>query len=120
MAAIWEIYWVPQQESIKKTTPPQPTDNSKSHRAYVLIAPPDFRNKFTCCPIQDRGQRITMTEVELSDGYGGFITKNCKILCHEIYTLPEEFFKPFKKLGSLLVDEREKVRFGVKAYLRIH
>jgi hypothetical protein len=60
-----------------------------------------------------------MTEVELADGYGGFITKDCKVLCHEIYTLPDNFFKPLKKLGCLLDIERESVRLGLKAYLRI-
>jgi mRNA-degrading endonuclease toxin of MazEF toxin-antitoxin module len=119
MAALWQVYWVPQQEAIEKTTPPQPTDSSKSHRAYVIVAPPDFRRKFTCCPIQDKGARITMTEVELGNGYGSFITKDCKVLCHEIYTLPENFFNPLKKVGSLAPPEQSKVRIAIKTYFRI-
>ncbi len=119
MAAIWEIYWVPQQDAIKKTTPPQPTDDSKSHRAYVIVAPPDFRSKYTCCPVQDKGTRVTMTEVELPNGYGGFITKDCKVLCHEIYTLPDTYFSKLNRVGSLLEPDREKVRLGLKSYLRI-
>ena len=60
-----------------------------------------------------------MTEVELLNGYGNFITKDCKILCHEIYTLPDTFFKPLKKLGSLQGPDRDKVQLALKAYLRI-
>ncbi len=117
--SIFQVWWYSQAKSIGAIDPSQPSDPSKNMRMYVVVAPSNFSTKVTCCPIQNNDSgRIGLTEVELPTNIERFITKKSKILCHEIYTMPEKFFQ---SQAGTITDKRiqEKIRLALKSYLRL-
>jgi mRNA-degrading endonuclease toxin of MazEF toxin-antitoxin module len=119
VAGIWQVYWVSQLKAQANTQPPQPTDPSKPRRMYVIVAPTHTGNN-TCCPIQDKGKGIGLTEVELLAGFGGFIAKDSKILCHQVFTLPDVWFHPKDRVGMLGPQDQERVKAALRNYFRLH
>jgi mRNA-degrading endonuclease toxin of MazEF toxin-antitoxin module len=79
---------------------------------YLVIAEP-FGSTAICCPIQNNNSGLGITEVELKQGYSSCITKGCKIVCHEIFTLPKRFFE--KKVGYLRAAEQSQVQTALIA-----
>lgn len=104
----WEIWIVKQQYARKESNPPQPNDPSEYDRMYVVIANPRGRKTVICSPIQNSLGGIGMTEVSLLKGYSTAITKDCKIVVQDIFTLPIKFFET--KKGFLRAPEQEKVQ----------
>lgn len=113
----FDVHWFSQKGSRDETEPTQPSDDSKDWRLYVIVASPRHADKITCCPIQNSDKGINMTEVELLQKTYPFLDKDCKILCHEIYTLPKKFFRKF--VGHLSTDERIKTETALKLYLNL-
>lgn len=111
----WEIWWVDQAGARFNTDPPQPLDPKKPKRMYLVIADPKARNAVTCCPIQDKGTTVYLTEVELIVGYDKFVTKDCKIVCHQIFTLERKHF--INREGVIKSAERDKVNIAIVSYL---
>lgn len=116
----WDIVNLNQSDSRQASSPQgQPADPSKPFRPYLVIGTigPGSHN-VTVCPIQNNTQgRIFLNEVALSKGYGGFINKDCKILCSEIYTVMDYHFT--NKIGELLLPEHDQVDFRLKRYLKL-
>ena len=108
----WEICIVQQQYARKELNPPQSNDPSEYNRMYVIVAEPTGPTVI-CCPIQNSLSGVGITEVELQRGYTGCITKNCKIVCHEIFTLPTKFFE--KKVGFIRPSEQEQIQTALIA-----
>lgn len=104
----WDIYLVKQQYARQTLTPPQPNDPSNYDRMYVITANPFERKSVICCPIQNSDSGVALTEVALKRGYGLCITKDCKIVCHDIFTLPKQFFD--RRVGFLRPPEQEQVQ----------
>jgi hypothetical protein len=61
--------------------------------------------------VQNSLTGVGMTEVALSKGYQPSITKDCKIVCHDIFTLPQRFFEA--KRGVLQPLEQDKVQTAI-------
>jgi mRNA-degrading endonuclease toxin of MazEF toxin-antitoxin module len=97
----WEIHIVQQNK-----------DPSLHDRMYLVIAEP-FGTTAICCPIQNSNSGVGITEVELKNGYNSCISKNSKIVCHEIFTLPKRFFE--KKVGYLRSSEQTEVQTALIA-----
>jgi len=74
---------------------------------YVIVAEP-YGSTAICCPIQNSLSGVLLTEVELNRGYSTCITKDCKIVCHDIFTLPKIFFD--KKVGFIKPKEQERIQ----------
>lgn len=104
----WEIWLVKQQYARKHSNPPQPNDPSSYDRMYVVIADPCGRANTICVPIQNSDTGVGLSEVILKRGYTTCITKDCKIVCHNIFTLPVAFFE--KKMGFVRNAEQEKIQ----------
>jgi mRNA-degrading endonuclease toxin of MazEF toxin-antitoxin module len=104
---VWDIWVVKQQQARKQTTPAQPNDPSEYNRMYVVVAPV-YGAVAICCPIQNSEKGVYLTDVELKQNYDSCITKDCKVVCNNIFTLPHTFFD--KKVGYLKVAEQEKVK----------
>jgi hypothetical protein len=100
----WEIHIVQQQFARKELVPPQPNDPSLYNRMYLIIAEP-FGSIAICCPIQNNNSGLGITEVEIS--------KDWKVVCHEIFTLPKRFFE--KKVGYLRSAEQSHVQTALIA-----
>lgn len=113
----WEIWLVDQIYARKELIPPQPNDPSEYNRMYVVIANPRKRATVICCPVQNKGTFVGTSEVFLPLNYEQFITKDCKIVTHNIFTLPIHFFK--LKRGSLRQPEQEKVQVALALVLGI-
>ena len=111
----WEIWYVKQQHARKELIPPQPNDPSDYDRMFVIIANPRGRNTVICCPVQNPGSIIAMTEVALPKSYASGIIKDCKIVAHDIFTLPTKFFD--NKKGQLKTPEQEKVQTALALVL---
>lgn len=109
----WEIRYVHQQHARKELNPIQPNDPSDYDRMYVIVAEPNG-NTVICCPIINSQSGVGITEVELPRGYSTRITKDCKIVCHEIFTLPIKFFEA-KREGFLRKPEQDKVQTALIA-----
>jgi mRNA-degrading endonuclease toxin of MazEF toxin-antitoxin module len=75
---------------------------------YVVVTDPAGRSTAICCPIQNSMGGVGLTEVELKRGYTTCITKDCKVVCHDIFTLPKAFFE--KKVGFIRPPEQEKIQ----------
>jgi len=103
----WEIWYVKQQYARKSLVPPQPNDPSDYDRMYVVVAEPMGKVSI-CCPIQNSLTGAGITEIELKHAYTSCITKDCKIVCHEIFTLPREFFE--RRAGYIRPTEQEKIK----------
>ena len=84
---------------------------------YVIVAKPSNRTRIICCPIQDAGTRIGMTEVELPLGYDRYIVKDSKVLCHEIYTVDQTWF--LNKVGSLKLPAQDKLKTALIGVLSL-
>lgn len=78
---------------------------------YVVVANPRGRNTAICCPIQNAQTGIGVTEIALAKGYQPCITKNSKIVAHDVFTLPQRFFE--KKRGFLQPGEQDKVQTAI-------
>jgi mRNA-degrading endonuclease toxin of MazEF toxin-antitoxin module len=104
----WEIWYVKQQNARKELKPVQPNDPSDYDRMYVVVADPTGSSTMICCPVQNSLSGVALTEVELKKGYTTGITKDCKIVSHEIYTLPRHFFD--RKVGYIRVSEQDKIK----------
>jgi hypothetical protein len=78
---------------------------------YVVVAHPRGRNTVICCPLQNSLSGVGMTEVALARGYTTGITKDCKIIAHDIFTLPVRFFE--SKKGFLRKPEQDKVQTAI-------
>ena len=107
----WEIWLVKQQYARKELSPPQPNDPSNYDRMYVVVANPRGRSTVVCCPIQNSLAGVGMTEVALLKLYQPCITKDCKVVVHDIFTLPQKFFEV--KRGILLQPEQDKVQTAI-------
>ena len=107
----WEIWLVKQQYARKELNPPQPNDPSEYNRMYVIAANPRGRDTVICCPLQNSLGGVGITEVPLPRGYTTCITKDCKIIAHDIFTLPQRFFE--NKKGFLRAPEQEKVQTAI-------
>jgi mRNA-degrading endonuclease toxin of MazEF toxin-antitoxin module len=108
----WEIHIVQQQYARNELSPAQPNDPSEYNRMYVVVAEP-LGHTVICCPIQNSLAGIGLTEVGLRNGYTTCITKDCKVVCHEIFTLPARFFE--KKVGFIRPDEQDKIQTALIA-----
>ena len=113
----WEIWYVHQKYARRELNPPQPNDPSPYNRMYVLVASPYNRDGIICCPIQNKQNLIRLTEVELKDGCAGGITKDCKVVCHDIFTLPKRFFE--KMVGILNISEQQQIQVSLRMILEI-
>lgn len=92
----WEVWNFDQSGSRNNSNPKQPNDSSKSYRPFLIIAPGSTPYGFvTCCPLQDVGTKVVMSQVRIPNQYGGFIRKDCKVLCHDIFTLEKSYFRIF-------------------------
>jgi len=120
VANLWGVYWVNQARERANSDPKQPLDPSKDRRMYVVVAPPMHRREATCCPIQNNaGGSIRLTEVDLVNGYGRFITKDSKIICHQVFTFPIATLSPSALVGSLSLAEQDKVKTALREFFRI-
>ena len=115
----WEIWWVDQVLARAATSPyHQPGDPSDKDRMYLVVADPLDSNRITCCPLQDVGSGIGITEVELPENYRGRVTsKSCKIICNEIYTFPKDYF--YKRMGFLDRKKQEDVQTALINFLEL-
>ena len=117
---LWEI-WNLNQLAARTSgkIPIQPNDPKELERRYLIIADPKKRSTSTCCPIQEFvGKRLILqTEVFLPKNYGKFITKDCVIVCHEIYTLDNYYFT--NNLGKLQTVEINSVCDALFEFLNI-
>lgn len=104
----WDIWIVNQQHARKELNPPQPNDPSECNRMYLIVADPCGGSTAICCPVKNSLGGVGITEVALQRGYTSCITKDCKIVCHEIFTLPRKFFE--KKVGFLRPPEQDDVQ----------
>ena len=107
----WDIWLVDQKYARKELSPPQPNDPSEYNRMYVVVANPHGRNTVLCSPVQNSLSGVSMSEVALPNGYTGAITKDCKIVCHDIFTLPQRYF--VTKKGFLRKPEQDKVQVAL-------
>jgi mRNA-degrading endonuclease toxin of MazEF toxin-antitoxin module len=107
----WDIWLVDQKHARKELAPAQPNDPSDYDRMYLVVANPHGRNTVLCCPVQNSLSGVSMSEVGLKQGYTGCITKDCKIVCHDIFTLPKTFF--VVKKGFLRPPEQDKVQVAL-------
>lgn len=114
---IWEVWDVNQVWSRSSTNPKQPNDPKEMSRPYLIIADPFSRATATCCPLNEKTHSPMMTEVELPNGYEGFITKDCLVICHEIYTLEKKYFTNYR--GILRQGEISKVEDALYEFLKI-
>ena len=116
---LWEVWNVDQLQARVAYPPKQSIDPTKDARRYLIIADPLSRNIATCCPIQGQphGYSPTLTEVFLPNNYGGFITKDCLIHCHEIFTMEVKYFN--KYFGTLGQTEQVQVADALYEFLRI-
>ncbi len=108
----WEIHVVAQRHARKELQPAQPNDPSEYDRMYVVVADP-LGPTAICCPIQNSLAGIGITEVELAKGYAPCITKDCKVVCHNIFTLPKKFF--VKRVGYVRPAEQDKIQTALIA-----
>ena len=108
----WDIQVVQQRHAREALVPTQPNDPSNYNRMYVIVAQP-CGSTAVCCPIQNSLTGIGITEVELKKGYTTCITKDCKIICHEIFTLPLNFFA--KKVGFIKPPEQDQIQTALIA-----
>ena len=104
----WDIWNVKQQHARKTLVPTQPNDSSNYDRMYVIVADLSGRKTAICCPIQNLGFGAGITEVPLPKNYAQFITKDSKIVCHDIFTLPVHFFD--KKVGFVRPPEQDQIQ----------
>ena len=104
----WDIWLVKQKYARGSLIPPQPNDPSDYNRMYLIVADPNGRPTAICCPIQNSASGVRLTEVPLLRGYTSCITKNSKVVCHDIFTLPNEFFE--KKVGFIRSPEQDHVQ----------
>jgi len=112
----WDVWEVNQVSARASSAPPQPNDAQRQTRPFVVVAPNlTGYQSVTCCPIQDFGQGATLTQVELQKGYGGFIKKDSKVMCHDIFTLPSSFL--LKKLGEIEKVEQDKIQDALITHL---
>ena len=109
----WDIHIVHQQHARKELNPVQPNDPSNYNRMYVIVADPCGSLTAICCPIQNNSSGVGITEVELLRGHTTCITKDCKIVCHEIFTLPRKFFE--KKVGHVRPPEQDRIKTALIA-----
>lgn len=116
-ASKWQIWNLSQIGSINHTEPPQPTDDTKPFRPYLILTDISPYKKVTCLPIQDLGKGAGLVEVELLFQKYTKLKKDCKILCYEIYTLYEKDFTEL--ICTLRDDDRREVNERVKRYLRL-
>ncbi|MEN0059124.1 MAG: hypothetical protein AAGB31_09850, partial [Bdellovibrio sp.] len=71
-----------------------------------------------CCPLQDLGSAVGITEVELPQNYRGQVTsKPCKIICNEIYTFPTDYF--YKRMGFLDPKKQMDVQTALINFLEL-
>jgi len=80
---------------------------------YVIVADPTGSSTVICCPIQNSISGIALTEVELKKNYTTCIIKDCKVICHEIFTLPKHFFD--RKVGFIRPGEQDKIQTALVA-----
>jgi mRNA-degrading endonuclease toxin of MazEF toxin-antitoxin module len=104
----WDIWLVKQQYARQSLNPPQPNDPSNYNRMYLIVADPSGRKTVICCPIQNSSGGIGLTEVPLQRGYTHCITKDSKVVCHDIFTLPARFFE--KKVGFIRPSEQNMIQ----------
>ncbi|MGZ3698870.1 MAG: type II toxin-antitoxin system PemK/MazF family toxin, partial [Bdellovibrionota bacterium] len=90
-----------------------PNDPSDYNRMYVVVADPAGGPTAICCPVQNPGSGVGLTEVPLQRGYTTCISKDCKIVCHEIFTLPKHFFE--KKVGHVRPPEQDEIQTALIA-----
>jgi len=79
---------------------------------YVVVAEPSGHTAI-CCPIQNSLAGVGITEVALPRGYTTCITKDCKVVCHEVFTLPVRFFE--KKVGFIRPEEQVQIQTALIA-----
>jgi mRNA-degrading endonuclease toxin of MazEF toxin-antitoxin module len=79
---------------------------------YVVVAEPCGPTAI-CCPIQNSLAGVGITEVGLQRGYTACITKDCKVVCHEVFTLPVRFFE--KKVGYIRLEEQVQIQTALIA-----
>jgi mRNA-degrading endonuclease toxin of MazEF toxin-antitoxin module len=79
---------------------------------YVVVAEPCGPTAI-CCPIQNSLTGVGITEVALQRGYTTCITKDCKVVCHEVFTLPVRFFE--KKVGFIRPEEQVQLQTALIA-----
>lgn len=103
----WDIWVVEQAHARKETNPAQPNDPSDYNRMYVIVADPSGRNTSICCPIQNSLGGAGITEV--------LIAKDCKVVCHDIFTLPRKFFE--KKVGHIRPPEQTEIQTALISVL---
>ena len=113
-----EVWELKQIQAKHHTKPPQPTDESKDLRMYLIIGMTNGSDMVTCCPIQNKDKGIYGHEVELLQTSFSFLSKDCKVVSSHLFTLPDYWFT--KKIGEIN-DPRVllKIKSHIKRYLKI-
>jgi mRNA-degrading endonuclease toxin of MazEF toxin-antitoxin module len=109
----WDVWVVHQQHARKELKPTQPNDPSDYNRMYAIVANPSGGPTAICCPIQNSLGAVGLTEVALQRNYATYVKKDCKIVCHEVFTLPMRFFE--KKVGFLRPPEQDQIQTALIA-----
>ena len=115
MNDVWELKQI---QAKHHTKPPQPTDESKDLRMYLIIGVVGGSDMVTCCPIQNKDKGIYGHEVELLQVSFPFLSKDCKVISSDIFTLPDYWFT--KKIG--MINDPvilPKIKNHIKRYLKI-
>lgn len=114
----YEVWELKQIQSQQRTNPPQPQDQSKELRLYLIIGVINNNDMVTCCPIQNSDKGIYGHEVGLSKSINHFLDKDCKVVCSNIFTMPDLWFT--HKRGTILDDPTiDKIKNHIKRYLRL-
>lgn len=112
---VWELKQVQAQQH---TSPPQPMDNTKDLRLYLIIGVINNNDLVTCCPIQNSDKGVYGHEVFLEKKLNHFLDKDCKVICSSIFTMPDLWFT--SKRGVILdVPTIDKIKNHLKRYLKV-
>jgi len=95
----WDVYEINQQWPRSEGSPRQALDPTPKPRMFVIVADPCGRPYATCCPIQNAEKGIFTGEVPLTKNSASFITKDCKIVCFQLFTFESVYFRNL--LGAL-------------------
>jgi hypothetical protein len=115
---IYQIWELKQIQSQTFSIPPQPLDNSKDLRLYLIIGIINNNDLVTCCPIQNSDKGIYGHEVALEKKINHFLDKDCKVICSSIFTLPDLWFTAQR--GTILDSPTiDKIKNHTKRYLKL-
>lgn len=115
----WEVWYVDQEASRRKSDPQQPKDPSGKTRMYVIICPQthlDSGGWPVCVPVGTKC-RSRMFDAEIKGGEGG-VKHDCFAWCNEIFTLDPRFFR--NCIGLLPGHCTTDIKDGVRDFLELY